>query len=145
MFFINSNGKITTHCVKYISLIGTELQIQSTAKVSSCNHITCVCVNITQRCSHCSWLEVSMCNCHSSVMLALYCVNIEIKMQAARMKYTKDERIFLLISYLCNHADYTMILAEFAKHFPNEPITCHWNVTILLCKFKATGSVADVP
>ncbi len=48
---------------------------------------------------------------------------------------------FLLISYLCNHADYAMILAKFAKHFPNSPITCYWNVTILFCKFKETGSV----
>ncbi len=52
-------------------------------------------------------------------MFALYCVNTEIKMQAAHMKYTKDERIFILISYLCNHVDDAMILAEFAKHFPN--------------------------
>ncbi len=29
-----------------------------------------------------------MCNRHSSVMFALYCVNTEIKMQAARVKYT---------------------------------------------------------
>ncbi len=60
-----------------------------------------------------------MCNRHSDVMFALHCVNTEIKMQAARVKRTKDKRIFLLISYLCNHADYAMILAEFAKHFPN--------------------------
>ncbi len=60
-----------------------------------------------------------MCNCHSGVMFALYCMNTEIKMQAAHVKYTKYERIFLLILYLCNHADYAMILAEFAKHFPN--------------------------
>ncbi len=60
-----------------------------------------------------------MCNHHSGVMFALYCVNTEIKMQAARVKYTKDEHIFLLISYLRNHADYAMILAEFANDFPN--------------------------
>ncbi len=60
-----------------------------------------------------------MCGSHSGVMFALYCVNTEIKMQDAHVKYTKDEHIFLLISYLCNHADYAMILAEFAKHFPN--------------------------
>ncbi len=44
-------------------------------------------------------------------MFALYCVNAEIKMQAAHVKYTKDEHIFLLISYPCNHVDYAMILA----------------------------------
>ncbi len=60
-----------------------------------------------------------MCNRHSSAMFALYRVNTEIKMQTTRVKYTKDEHIFLLISYLCNHVDYAMILAEFAKHFPN--------------------------
>ncbi len=59
-----------------------------------------------------------MCNCYSSVMFALYCVNTEIKMQAAHVTYTKDELIFLLISYLWNHVDYTMISAD-AKHFPN--------------------------
>ncbi len=41
------------------------------------------------------------------------------KTQAAHAKYTKDERIFLLISYLCNNADYAMIFAEFAKYFQN--------------------------
>ncbi len=40
-------------------------------------------------------------------------------MLAAHVKYTKNERIFLLILYLCNHADYATILVEFAKHFPN--------------------------
>ncbi len=65
------------------------------------------------------WLGVTVCNRHSGVMFAFYCVNTEIKMQAAHMKYTKDELIFLLILYLCNHADYVMILADFAKHFPN--------------------------
>ncbi len=59
-----------------------------------------------------------MCNRRSNVMFPLYCVNTKIKMQAARVKYTKDERIFLLISYLCNHVYYTMILVEFAKTFP---------------------------
>ncbi len=34
-------------------------------------------------------------------------------MQAAHVKYTKYEHIFLLISYLCNYVDYTVILAEF--------------------------------
>ncbi len=93
--------------------------IQGVVKGSSCNHITCVCVKNTQRCSHCSWLGESMCNHRSSVMFALYCVNTEIRMQAARVKYTINESIFLLISYVCNHTDYTMILVEFAKHFPN--------------------------
>ncbi len=46
-------------------------------------------------------------------------MNTEIKMQAAHAKYIKDERIFLLISYLCKHAEYAMILAEFAKCFQN--------------------------
>ncbi len=59
-----------------------------------------------------------MCNRHSGVMFALYCVNTEIEMQATYMKYTKDEHIFLL-TYLCNQADYAMILAKFAKHFLN--------------------------
>ncbi len=59
-----------------------------------------------------------MCN-HHGVMFVLYCVNTEIKMQAAHVKYTKDERIVLIILYLRNHADYAMILAEFVKHFPN--------------------------
>ncbi len=36
-----------------------------------------------------------MCNYHSGVMFVLYCVNTEIKMQAAHVKYTKGERIFL--------------------------------------------------
>ncbi len=89
--------------------------IQGAAKVSSCNHTTGACVNNTQRCSHCSWLGVSVCNCHSGVTFTLYCVNTEIKMQAAHTRYTKDKHIFLLISYLCNHADYGMSLAEFAK------------------------------
>ncbi len=31
-----------------------------------------------------------MCNRHSGVMLALYCVNTEIKMQAAHVKYNLD-------------------------------------------------------
>ncbi len=35
-----------------------------------------------------------MCNHHSSVMFALHCVNTEIKMQAAHVKYTEDEHIF---------------------------------------------------
>ncbi len=52
-------------------------------------------------------------------MFALYYVNTEMKMQAAHVKYTKDERIFLLISYLCNHVNYAMILVEFEKHFSN--------------------------
>ncbi len=60
-----------------------------------------------------------MCNRHSGVIFAFDCVNTEIKMQAAHVKYTKNELIFLLISYLCDHADYAMILTEFAKHFPN--------------------------
>ncbi len=60
-----------------------------------------------------------MCNHHSGVMFALYCMNAEIKMQAAHVKYRKGELLFLLISYLCNHADYAIILAEFAKHLPN--------------------------
>ncbi len=60
-----------------------------------------------------------MCSHHFGVMFALYRVNTEIKMQAAHVKYAKDGRIFLLISYLCNYADYAMIFAEFAKHFPN--------------------------
>ncbi len=60
-----------------------------------------------------------MCNHHSGVMFALYCMNTEIKMQAAHVKYTEDERIFLLISYLCNHADYAMILCRICKTFPN--------------------------
>ncbi len=34
-----------------------------------------------------------MCNRHSGVMFALYCANTEIKMQAAHVKHTKDERI----------------------------------------------------
>ncbi len=84
-------------------------------------------------------------NCHSGVMFALYSVDTKINMQAAHVKYTKDEHIFLFISYLCNHADYTMISAEFAKHFTNQPITCPWNVTILFCKFTEMGTVADVP
>ncbi len=95
------------------------LNILGAAKVSLCNHTTCAYSNNTRRCSHCSWLGVSMCNHHSGVMFALYCVIFEIKMQAVHMKYTKDKHIFLLISYLCNHVDYAMILAEFAKHFPN--------------------------
>ncbi len=66
-----------------------------------------------------------MCNRHSSVMFTSYCVNTEIKMQTARLKYTKDEHIFSLILDLCNYADYTVILAKFAKHFPNQPTTCH--------------------
>ncbi len=97
-------------------------QVLGAAKVSSYNHSTCACVNNTQRCSHCSWLGVSMCNHHSSVMFALYCVNTEIKMQAAHVKYTKDERIFLLILYLCNHVDHAMILAEFENISQNNPL-----------------------
>ncbi len=63
-------------------------------KVSSCSHTTCACVNNTQKCSYRSWLGVSMCNRHSSVIFALYCVNTKIKMQAAHMMYAKDERFF---------------------------------------------------
>ncbi len=60
-----------------------------------------------------------LCNRHSGVMLlALYCANTEIKMQAASVKYTKDKHIFLLISYLYNHADNAMIVSKFTKHFP---------------------------
>ncbi len=60
-----------------------------------------------------------MCDRHSGVMFASYHVNTEIKMLAVRVKYTKDEHILLLVLYLCNHAEYATIFAEFAKHFPN--------------------------
>ncbi len=93
--------------------------LQGVAKISSLNHTTCLRVNNAQRCSHCSWLGVSVCNRHSGVMFALYCANTEIEMLSARVKYTKDEHIFLLILHLCNHVDYATILAEFAKHFSN--------------------------
>ncbi len=75
--------------------------IQGVAKVSSCNHTTCACVNNTQRCSLCSWLEISMCNRHSGVMFVLYCVTTEIKMQAAQFRISATMRIMPRPGRIC--------------------------------------------
>ncbi len=70
-----------------------------------------------------------MYDCHSGVMFALYCVNTEMKMQAAHMKYTKDEPIFLLISLslqpcgLCH--EFGRICKTFPKLTDYMPLECY--------------------
>jgi hypothetical protein len=49
--------------------------------------------------------------------------------EAGNGKYTKEERIFLLVSYLRLVADYTTIFADFQARFPNRPVPSRHNVT----------------
>ncbi len=50
------------YIILHVGKLSRKTTIHGAEKVSPCNHTTCACVNNTQRCSHCSWLGVSMCN-----------------------------------------------------------------------------------
>jgi len=66
-------------------------------------------------------------------------------MEVGNGKFTLEERIFLLVSYLRLDADYATIFADFQARFPNRPVPSRRNVTKLYNKFLRTGSVADAP
>ncbi len=86
-----------------------------------------------------------MCNRHSSVMFALYCVNTEIKIHAAHMKYKKDERIFFTHFVSLQPFGLRHDFDRICKTFPKLTHYIIWNIMISFCKVKETGSVADVP
>lgn len=68
-----------------------------------------------------------------------------VKMQAGGFKFTLEERIFLLTSYIRNDAHFQTICEEFAQQFPNRRLPNRRNVRRLYTKFQQTGSVADAP
>lgn len=62
-----------------------------------------------------------------------------------RYKFTLQERIFFVTSYLRTNADYDTMFTEFQQQFPNSPLPNRTTVWKTYQKFLRTGSVADAP
>jgi len=56
--------------------------------------------------------------CHLVKFIYLLAINMEL----VNGKFTIEERIFLLVSYLRLDADYATIFADFQARFPNRPV-----------------------
>ncbi len=62
-----------------------------------------------------------------------------------RIKYSLEERTFLVSAYLHFQADCFEIFMEFAKLFPNTPVLCRLMVYKLHRKFMTSSSVVNAP
>ena len=63
----------------------------------------------------------------------------------ARVKYTTEERVCLLTSYLHYHADYQTVFNKFTTKYPNRPVPTRQMVYKLHKKFQQTGLVLVAP